>query len=278
MGKFGFKEAEKWLDSWNFSDLIRGLFGVIFDGVDLAVQWVDKLFTWPEGGGVLAGLSKLIDIIYWPVNIAVNLIKGMFGFGADEQGKIEPFSLGDLIVGAIESIMEFFAKMFNSIMNFDFKGFARSSAKKLGVPDTVLNWLGLGKKDVATTASVSDVEDMFPETSFGAMEKEATKNIDRRIKLARKKATFNLDFLLGQMGDRLTPTQLQHQNETIKKLNIKVRELEAKRATMLAELRGEGTGGRTELDIDARSSTSITTNSISLMPDSQILSHVRAGV
>jgi len=46
LGKLGFKDAEKWLDSFSFEELINDLIQGIFDTVDGVIDWFAETFSW----------------------------------------------------------------------------------------------------------------------------------------------------------------------------------------------------------------------------------------
>ena len=72
--------------------------------------FLTDLFSFPESPTEFA--TKLIDIILLPYNLAVNFLAGIFGFGADEQGNVEPFSFGELIVGVVKDAIQFVKDLF----------------------------------------------------------------------------------------------------------------------------------------------------------------------
>ena len=75
----------------------------------MAVQWVKDLFSWPEDGNVGTAVTKFIDIILAPYNLAVNWLMGLFGFKPEDFGQEgESFSIGKLVVDAIKGIYEWF--------------------------------------------------------------------------------------------------------------------------------------------------------------------------
>jgi hypothetical protein len=72
LGKLGFENAEKTLDSFSFKDFFTKIFGAIFDGIDGAVSFIKELFTFPADGGPIAAIGKLVDILFLPLNLAIN--------------------------------------------------------------------------------------------------------------------------------------------------------------------------------------------------------------
>ena len=102
-GKFGFENAEATLNEFSFSTLISDSIGAIFDMIKGAFDWIGTLFTDPVAAlqslwdGLVSGANWLVDIVYAPINAAINWISGLFGWGDPN----EPFKLQDTIIGAI---------------------------------------------------------------------------------------------------------------------------------------------------------------------------------
>ena len=92
-------------------------------GVESATAFAKGLFTFTEEDASVAGIAtKMIDIILAPYNLAVNFLSGIFGFGADEEGIVPPFSIGEMIVGVVTDIFDFFKGLFD----IDIKGLISS--------------------------------------------------------------------------------------------------------------------------------------------------------
>ena len=72
--------------------------------------FLTDLFSFPESPTEFA--TKLIDIILLPYNLAVNFLAGIFGFGEDEEGNVEPFSFGELIVSVVKKAIQFVKDLF----------------------------------------------------------------------------------------------------------------------------------------------------------------------
>ena len=64
------------------------------------------LFSFEFGGQVL---SKFIDLVYLPFNLAINFLKGVFGWGDPE----EPFSLSTFIAGIFTTVKTWFLGLFS---------------------------------------------------------------------------------------------------------------------------------------------------------------------
>ena len=127
--------------------------GTVFSGIGSAVStgftaaknFVVNLFTFSDEDASVAGIAtKLIDIVLAPYNIAINFLKGIFGFGVDEEGIVPPFSLGELIVGVVTDIIDFFKGLFD----IDIMGLVKS----IPGADKILDFFGFSgdKPEVVT--------------------------------------------------------------------------------------------------------------------------------
>ena len=108
LGIFGFDNAKKTLDKFSFQTLISDLIGSIFDGVKGVFGFLKNLFDFSDTSP-FAIFGKLVDIVFAPLNIAINFVKGIFGFGDPK----EPFSLFDFITETITEIYEWFKGLLN---------------------------------------------------------------------------------------------------------------------------------------------------------------------
>ena len=95
LGIFGWGDPE---NPFNFLETVTGAFSS-------AVAWVKDLFSWPEDGNVGTAVTKFIDIILAPYNLAVNWLMGLFGWETPDG---EPFSIGKLIMDAVDNIISWF--------------------------------------------------------------------------------------------------------------------------------------------------------------------------
>lgn len=136
LGFFGFDNAKAALDKFSFSDLIGDLIGSIFDGLKGVFGFLANLFDFSDLT-IFSVFEKLIDIVFLPLNLAVNFLKDIFGFGDPDK----PFSFGEFITGilgdAIKMITDFFNIDVSAITNF-VKGF---------IPDSLLSFFGFGDGD-----------------------------------------------------------------------------------------------------------------------------------
>lgn len=125
------KEATEWvlkqvgltsiadaLDDFSFQETFTELVGSVFDTLKGAVNWIKTIFTDPKEAlqqlwQGLVGEGGLIDIIYAPLNAAVNFIRRIFNLGDPDQ----PFRMGAFIEGLITQTVDIFAQIFNRFMN-----------------------------------------------------------------------------------------------------------------------------------------------------------------
>jgi hypothetical protein len=116
IGKFGFDETAEALKEFSFTDLFKQITASIFNAVSSAVAVIKDLFTFGEEDTTALGLlGKLTDLVYAPVNMAINFVRGLFGF---EEGT-EPFKLQDWITEQINSIIASITEMFAFIPSVD---------------------------------------------------------------------------------------------------------------------------------------------------------------
>ena len=134
MGLFGFSEEEqKAATDWDIVSAVR-------DAVFGAIDWVKSLFKFDGKGISFKGLAPLIDIILFPLNAAFKWLSSLFGWDTDKDGKKKKdWSLGGLITGALDTIFEWFAKLFS----IDFASLAQDL-----MPDFMKGWFEDSKEDV----------------------------------------------------------------------------------------------------------------------------------
>ena len=91
----------------------------IVDKLKLPFSFLTDLFTFPETDedGLFSFsfmgkvLTKFVDLVFLPWNLAINFLKGVFQWGAPDE-KDEPFSLATLIGDVFKSIKDFFKDKF----------------------------------------------------------------------------------------------------------------------------------------------------------------------
>ena len=136
LGFFGFDKAKEKLDEFSFSDLIGDLVSSIFDGLKGVFGFLTDLFDFSDLS-IFSIFSKLIDIVFLPLNLAINFVKDLFGWGSDDENA-EPFSLGKFIMGVVSDLVDWFMGFFNidvgAIVDA-LPGPAKTILKKLGILD-----------------------------------------------------------------------------------------------------------------------------------------------
>jgi hypothetical protein len=106
-GKLGLDGVKDFLDGFSFVDMISSAIEGVFD-------WINLLFADPKEAlnqllqGALGGFKSILDIVFFPINEAVQWISRIFGW---EDG--EDFSLTDLIWGAVESAWTWVSGLFS---------------------------------------------------------------------------------------------------------------------------------------------------------------------
>ena len=106
----------------------------------LPFKFLTDLFSFPETpeeglfsfefGGIVVG--KFIDFLQLPLNLAINFIKGIFGWGDPE----EPFKLSTFISDIFTSVKTWLLDKFS----FDFPDIALPSMSRIG--DMIMNFIG----------------------------------------------------------------------------------------------------------------------------------------
>ena len=118
---------------------------------------------------IFSVFEKLIDIVFLPLNLAVNFLKDIFGFGDPDK----PFSFGEFITGilgdAIKMITDFFNIDVSAITNF-VKGF---------IPDSLLSFFGFGDGDEKPQDPASVVQQQIKEAQDRIAKFDAGENAYR---------------------------------------------------------------------------------------------------
>ena len=228
-GKLGFKNAEKTLDEFSFAKLFTQVINSLFNGLRSAVDFIGELFSFPEGGGILAGIGKLVDILFVPLNLAINFIKGLFGFDKDKEGKkLPPFSVGKFIVeiieNAIKAIKDFFGGLdFSNLFDvFSFmkpdKDFKVGEMKKSS--KTFMQHLGFGGSD-SSTANLSGIK-KYDADEEAVIRDELDTSLSRLDSMRNKRGTRQYQNELKRFNllktelNQLSLLKKEQQNQAIK--------------------------------------------------------------
>lgn len=102
---FGPQSALGGVVEW-FSETLGGIWETITAPFTNVMAFLSDLFSFPTSFG--DGLMKLIDIIYYPINLAVNFVKDLFGFGDPDV----PFSLSQFLLDTVTGIWDWFKGLF----------------------------------------------------------------------------------------------------------------------------------------------------------------------
>ena len=208
-GKLGFENASEVLDSFSFSDLFRQVIGGLFDGVRGIKDFVVSLFTIPEDATLLEKIgltvAGIVDVITYPINLAVNFIKGMFGLNNEELGGDKPFRLSLFVQDTIQMVIDKITGLFSGILDFDFMSLVPSWARRF-----------FGSKETTPTAESTSVA---PE-QVSSMEKDL-EEINRSIRLAQNKQKL---FSQGAENES-NVIKASHYSETADAAQMRVEEL-----------------------------------------------------
>jgi hypothetical protein len=79
--------------------------GAIWGGIKSAFKSITDLFKFDEDTSLF---GRLIDIVMLPVNMAINFIKGIFGWGDPD----EPFRMSEFIFGLFDTVVGWFKGIF----------------------------------------------------------------------------------------------------------------------------------------------------------------------
>jgi hypothetical protein len=106
-----------------FKNFLLGPIAKFFEPLTCAIMDVwDSVKAIFSGEDIMKNLAKLagalLDIVYAPVNLAINFIRRIFGFGGECGGDTEPFRISKFIGDILRKVIEFF----RGIFDFDIKG------------------------------------------------------------------------------------------------------------------------------------------------------------
>jgi hypothetical protein len=108
-GKLGFENFANLLDGFSFSDLM----GAIFKGIESAFSVITDLFSFGEEDMTALGLfGKFSDLVYAPIDMAINFVRDIFGWDGDDK---EPFKLRDFISDSINDALEWVTGIFGNL-------------------------------------------------------------------------------------------------------------------------------------------------------------------
>ena len=161
------------------------LFNFIKQTVGSIIGTVKKIFSGDfTMEDLLDGAFAFLDIVYAPVNLAVNFIKDIFKFGDPEK----PFKLSDFLFGP-DGIFNKVVNFFKNILDFDFVGAIR------GIPgaEAVLEFLGvLPEKEKSLEEKIAEKEQELAEQKVDVADEG---KYDRFIEGRREKEADKLRLI-----------------------------------------------------------------------------------
>ena len=228
LGKLGFDKASELLKGFSFQEIFTNGIDFIFNGFSSAVDFLKDLFTFPKTFG--EGLEKLVDILNAPLNLAINFVRGLFGFDKDADGeKKEPFKLSKFISEKIEQITAYIKELFS------FENIKKSIG---GVLDKITDGIPFfGKKEEKTDAEklaekLADADDKIKDLRKAVIKQQKDVNTD--------------NWLEGEMQKTMDKNKLA-------RLQKELNDARMQRETMLSTNGGTNGGGAV---INAPTSTS----------------------
>ena len=215
------------------SAVFSGIATAVTGGFTAAKDWVVGLFTFSDEDASVAGIAtKLIDIVLAPYNLAINFLKGIFGFGEDEQGNVAPFSLGEMIVGVVTDIIDFFKGLFD----IDIMGLVKS------IPGAgkILSFFGFGDDEQKVEPTASNDNTPTEEPTDPALLARKINRLDKREeRLLADIEKTELRLQAGKFGKRIDGqfvrgTGMSNKDEKLRiiKLEEKLEELRNAREDM----------------------------------------------
>ena len=179
LGKLGFDKESEALKSFSFKQFFTDLIGGIFGFIKKAVAWVNLLFDDPVAAlkslwtglldTIMKGAKGIMDIIWFPINKAINWILEKFGW--KKKGDPE-FNLFDTIVATIKKVKDWVVGWVSSMYDMILK-------KLKGIKDTALNFIGLGPDKDPKDMSKEELAEYNKEKAEDRV--SAAKRANRRI-------------------------------------------------------------------------------------------------
>ena len=193
------------------------LMGSILEAIKAPIRFIKNLFTFSDDDMNAKGIfTKLIDLVYAPLNLAINFIQGLFGWGDPD----EPFSLGTLITDTAQSIFDWFKGLFD----IDIGGLIKS------IPGAgkVLSWFGFGDEEPPAESPAADpnqqkLSENQDNLDKNAMEmEEVSKRMDKFE--SGKNAYFGRDTQAKYDADRMLFEQLLQREGELERANLALQE------------------------------------------------------
>ena len=232
--------------------LLEGATGII-DWIKgklaLPFEFLTDLFSFSEEDATAGGLAtKLIDILLLGPNLAINFLKGLFGFGGEddiEDDELRTFSFGELIIGAVKSAIDYVKDLFTfdtsaikekftSMANI-FKGLAAGGAAAASAmlpggesPGEAFNrvfseYTQGNESDIGSTIDVKTPGETFGTPNIENMSDEELKAQQEKLE-KQFAASLSLE---GQvpLSDEMLKIQIENQNKIASVLDDIQREM-----------------------------------------------------
>jgi flagellar assembly factor FliW len=200
LDKLGFDKAAEALAAFDITEYFTMFIDGIGNMISGAFNWIKGVFA---GIDIVGGLTSMweayastvgsiMDIIFKPVDMAINWIMGIFGFETPEGG----FSLKDMIFDTIGKVKDFFFQLFDFLPSLD--------TIKSAITNLLPDWLKPDEEINVATANEEQLRAMANDNAgfFGNEEEEYQKLV------AQKKAAIDAqlsntpaDFIRQQTQD-----------------------------------------------------------------------------
>ena len=131
---------------------------------------------------LLQGGKGLFDLVTYPINLAINAVKDIFGFGDPE----EPFRLSDFVLETFQKIGDFF----KSLLDIDVRGLASSV-----MPQTVVDFL-FGKEVDQNSAEFKAMTPLEQAEAMGIYDKDLIGNSEVNEGLLKNASDSQLQAIL----------------------------------------------------------------------------------
>ena len=103
--------------------------------IDTITDIIDSVKAIFSGENVMENLGKLagslLDIVMYPVNLAINFIKDIFSSGEEEGAEKTPFKLSEFIFGLVGRVIQGVKDLFQNLMSVDFSKMASDFKNKI---------------------------------------------------------------------------------------------------------------------------------------------------
>jgi hypothetical protein len=171
-----FALGEETFGDWQIFKFAKGI-------IDDVISSVKAIFSGDFSAENFYNLfGSLMDIFYAPVNLAVNALKDIFGFGDPD----EPFRLSDFVLETFQKIGDFF----KSLLDIDVRGLASGI-----MPEAVVDFL-FGKKVDQNSAEFKAMTPLEQAEAMGIYDKDLIGNSEVNEGLLKNASDAQLQAIL----------------------------------------------------------------------------------